>query len=564
MRPWVYDHGGRWIVGLGASLLLGWLIADSPATGAEAKPPAGAKEAAEPAPAKPAGPTFQGPPKKPAADPADETEPAAPVKPAKPAAKPAPARQYKSLPVTDTLKRSRGDVMKFLREGAIPAGQEAVFDDYYNKYSFPRWTVAQNYSSIPDYRKEIRVELMGGKSGAVYDRLIKLTVDFMTKAVADKDLHPAVRYNAMLCLADLNAQEPPPGPQRKIVPIPEVTTLMLQALKAPDQIDAVRVAALQGLVRHAHSGGLENQVRDGQVIPALLEIANAKTPPAGRTPEGHAWMRALAVDALAGFHTPGANDEVVKALLEIIKDTTAPMHPTRLAAARALGYIDLQGAKTVKPKDVVLPLAQLAFEACTTELKREIKVPGQAALPAGGMYGPGGPGPGSGMRPPRGSSSGPGMYGPGGMVGEEEEKVSDERSILFRRRLKTCLAAVQTAIAGADRNAPYGLRSWVKAKPDEPLVDLFGALVDDQIKILSDADADLETLRNKVIVERKKLKKALDGPDAAVAEHAKTAAAEAAKKKPAGAKSETPPAPGGEAPAPAEPAAPAGEKEAAP
>ncbi len=497
----------------------------------------------------------------------------APVKPAPAAQAPAaaPAVKYKSLPVDDSQKKRRNDIAKMLRAGAFQAGEDKAFDAYHTTYAFARWTQPENYASISEYRRELRSELATGRSGAVYDRLVSLTMDFMTKAVNDPGYHPAVRVNAMLTIGELDVSIPAPGSRDLPQPLPAALDFILAVLKDPNQIDAVRIAALQGLVRHASFPMANAQTRDQQVVPRLVQLASAKDPPPGRTKPGHAWMRALAIDALGALRLPGANGQTVKLLVGIVGETDAPLS-TRLAAVRALGRIDYKGLTAVKPDDVVVPVAQFLHDATTAEANRPIHAPASGGSGSGmpGMPGgyPGGmspdmPGGYPGMMPgspsgygyaskgkasrktaggggsgyptmPGGSPSMPGGYpampgypgmGPGGPAADE----ADDRSVIFRRRLKTVLGAVQFALVGQDRNS--ALKAWTSNTPDQFLVQLVEKYVNDHIKVLDSEEDGLDTLKKNIAIHRKTLKAFLDDPAKAVKAYQDELAAKAKPKK---------------------------------
>jgi hypothetical protein len=510
--------------------------------------------------------------------------PKAPGKPAPaplaaPSAPAAPAVQYKSLPVDDSQKKRRNDIAKMLRAGTFQAGEEKAFDVYHTTYAFARWTQPENYASITEYRRELRSEFATGRSGAAYDRLVSLTMDFMSKVVNDPGYHPAVRVNAMLAIGELDVSIPAPGSRDLPQPLPAALDFILAVLKDPNQIDAVRIAALQGLVRHASLPMANAQTRDQQVIPLLVQLASTKDPPPGRTKPGHAWMRALAIEALGTLRLPGANGQNVKLLVSIVGETDAPLS-TRLAAVRALGRIDYKGLTAVKPDEVVVPVAQFLHDATTAEANRPINapasssrgtVPGMPGMPGGypgamspdmpsgypGMMsgspsgygysskgkasrktGSGGSGyptmPGGSPSMPGGYPAMPGGYpgmpgypgmGPGGSAPDE----ADDRSVIFRRRLKTVLGAVQFALVGQDRNS--ALKAWTSNTPDQYLVQLVEKYVNDHIKVLDSEEDGVDTLKKNIAIHRKTLKTFLDDPAKAVKAYQDELAAKAKPKK---------------------------------
>ncbi len=488
---------------------------------------------------------------------------AAPAKTSPPAAAPSP---FKSLPVDESQSKRRNDVSRMLRAQAFQPGEDKLFETYYLTYAFPRWTLPENLSSVATFREELRRDLNAGRSGAPYDRLVNLTLNFMTPIVKDRSFHPAVRYNAMAAIADLDVSIPPPGDRRPPQPVPAALDLMLAVLQDSAQIDAVRIAALQGLVRHANAPMADPQKRDQQVVPLLLQYASTTDPPSGRTKVGHAWMRALAIEALGALGQPGANGQVVKTLAAVLTESDTPLM-TRMAAAEALGRIQYKGLTAVKPADVVVPLVQFMLDAMTAEARRPLVLAagGAAARPGmPGMY-PGGPpgmtptptptpgmpemtpgyaypaGKKKGTKTPKGSGSMysgetpgasgypgmPGMYPGMPGFGPAAQEQADERAVIFRRRLKTVLRAVQSAF-GRD---PAGLKSWAADTPDAPLLVLVEKYVNDQIRDLDDEESPVDSLKKKMAEHRKTLKSFLDDPAKAVAAYQAELQAKASRKK---------------------------------
>jgi len=396
---------------------------------------------------------------------------------------------------------------------------------------------------------------LNGKTGAPYDRLLETAFNYLTR-ISARGYHPAVRYNAMLMLGELNVQELPPGSKSAVQPYPPAQKQLLQVLKNPDS-DAVLIAALVGLQRHASLGINDPQVRDAQLIPMLLDLAKS-APPKDRSPEGHAWIRAMAIDVLALLRVPGPDGSVVVAMVVIVGDKETPLM-TRLAAARALGSLDLRGFKALTPSQLAVPLGNLAVEVCSSEVSRA-RLPARPAVRPGypGMPGSGYPGM-SGMDPSRGArpgvpggrpsrtsrrssapppgsmsmspESGSSMY-PGAMMpgqaAEDPEEV--QRFTRLRRGLKYELNAVRLGLNGPvdpqngairllaakDNRDPRAMAD--SNDPDWRFVDNVFTSVRQQIAILdNDKVEEYETIRNDLIAARNRLRDYLKGGSPPVA-----------------------------------------------
>jgi len=460
-------------------------------------------------------PAAKAPPGK--AKPVAKAPVAAPEPAASPAA-PAVPSKYRELPVDEAQKKNTAAVRTTLNTGTASAEQQAQVDAYLTKYMFPRWTAAASFESLKETpRREVVTALANSRAGALYDRVVKMILDFMSQAAADNTYHPAVRVNAMLMIGELPTARGASGPAGSL---PAALPVLLAALNDPNQIDAVKVAALVGLGRHAGSPTLDAQIRDGQLIPALLALVDAPVPQ-GRSPAGHAWMRMLAIDALGASGQSGPNGAIATTLANVARSKANPMM-VRRAAARALGGLDYSGAAGVSTLGLAYGLGTMLREAFSEESTRPLQLPASAGgSPAGAAGYPGTGGPYSGMGgPPRGMGPygatgrspapgyprGPG-YGPDadrpaagmpGLGGAEPLAESDEHATFFRRLYKADLVAIRFGLVGARLDQPRGLKGFAvqtaDAKANE-FIDNLVKIIDEQSKALDDAKVDLEKLK---------------------------------------------------------------------
>ncbi len=302
--------------------------------------------------------------------------------PAAAAEAPAAAAQpkgFRELTVYLEEGRLRSQVMQMLRAHKFESGQEEIFDKYYKRYVLPRWTQRKYYEQLPNFRKELRNDLMTGRSGPPHDRLNALALDYLNKMSGAATMHPVVRFNAMLMIGDLNSQQPKSRAEPGVA-LPESLPILLKALDDEKQIEAVKVAALIGIIRHAQMGIANEQAR-AQVVAEMLKLAAAKNAP-GRSAAGHAWMRCQAVEALAALGTVGPQGSVAKTLVAIIADPAAPL-PLRCTAAWAIGELKYQGAGGLDLATMVTQLGGLAADICETEFKRLEEVVAEATPKTG-------------------------------------------------------------------------------------------------------------------------------------------------------------------------------------
>ncbi len=276
------------------------------------------------------------------------------------AAQAAPAPTYDKLPVDPQLKSASTEI-KAILSGDSPMSPQ--FDNYYNRYAFAQLTLPEKLNDLSTLRQDIKRQMRNAKSTEAHDRLVGLCLAMMQKIVAG-NYHPAARYNAMLLLGDLNQKEPVSG--RGAVPRPEVLPVMLAALADARQIDAVKLAALIGILRHAENLPTPaDRAQVQQVQAAMLGIVGQKQPPAGRSAEGQAWFRGRAMDVLAALGPTSADAKLVQQLAGMTADSTETLS-LRCLAARTLGRF-APAAKSMDLSALASDLGRLAADVCKQE-----------------------------------------------------------------------------------------------------------------------------------------------------------------------------------------------------
>ena len=485
-------------------------------------------------------------PKTPASPPASpEKQPAqpAPAQAAQPAQpkQPAAARaSYVAIPVTEDFRTKRMDIQRMLRAGNVPDDQRQTFDDYYRKYEFARWTAPDQLNQLPARRKDLINALRTAKISPAHDELVALTLDFLgTLASEPTPRHPAARFNAMMAIGELNAQEAPRVTDNP-VPLPDALPVLLGALTDANQTDAVRFAAILGLYRHAELRIADPQFVNNQLTPALLTLAQTKTA-AGRAPKGHAWLRARAIDTLGALQGVGQQNAVVKALEAIVADRDDDLL-VRCAAARALGSLTYPADHGLDAWQFTSELGQLASDAALAELarmeeeaeqeKRKQRRPRSGMMGTMGydMYGGAESGPDMMAEPAGDMYGGPMMPGGFGRPKEDEEK--EDETLGNRRRLKALLDAVMLGLTGdygrawnATEGLPTAGVASLAAAPPESDNELVQGVLTEVVGLFNACDKpknedeplDRETLRSKIEEQLELLTQALNkgrAPDA--------------------------------------------------
>ncbi len=257
-----------------------------------------------------------------------------------------------------------------------------IFDSWFTRYFFPLMTDPKELGNIAEMRQEffkkyystIKNDVQGQQ---VRDRLNGLTLNFMKNlaiVTPRGEFHPAVRYNAMLIIGDLDSRgAETQGGGSPADPWNDALVVLKDELVSDKQIDAVRVAALIGINRHAEFNRYRpagRRIPDASIavlIKPILDIANAKEPPAGRTPAGHNWMRRQAVEILSHFGAVRPIGEVATAINNIVADPDEPLS-LRCAAAQAQGRLLNPVADGTTAEAQSQQLARLATECLIADL----------------------------------------------------------------------------------------------------------------------------------------------------------------------------------------------------
>lgn len=411
------------------------------------------------------------------------------------------ADKYQTLQVPGErfISSQRLEIRKILSGGEPLQGNEAKFKDFFLKGVFAEMASANKLNEVGDLRRNfLRVYVRSAKlpqAQAAYDRLNQLAVKAMTIFIAG-NYHPAVRYNAVLLLGQLDAK---PGSEFGLdkappVPLPAALPILIKAYEAGSLPDMVKIGAILGIQRHLK---YRNDIPKDQLAAIagdMYKLAVEAAPPAGRTKEGHEWMRRQAIETLGILGQPGGNNEVLAALTKIIGDGQQSL-ATRCEAAATLKQLKFKADAKAPVDQLVAALEQLAagigqFEQAQLALHQARRLPIYLQIPiypgaagmAGGMsYG------GPGMYPPSapmptptpeprsttrnrrsrnnpeypGGPSGPGMAEGGYGPSEEVEPVKQPDPVVIppapfpsRRRLAARLVAVLNGLEVAEKLNP--------------------------------------------------------------------------------------------------------------
>lgn len=365
-----------------------------------------------------------------------------------------------------TLKRKKNDV---IRGGGGFSAAKPVIDEYYGMYFFAALTQPDYRGRLSAMRMDLAKDLMMATNAETHDYLRDLVFERTRSITTSSTFHPAVRYNCVLALGDLNQKEGVLKGGTSSPPIPYQKGLgeLVKLLRNSKSNDAVRVACLLGISRHAEISGAAaapqpytDNIRN-VLVNTMVGLVQSNAQSAGRSQEGHDWMRQLAVDILGYLRTPGPNDASVKTLLDLIADKDASQD-LRCAAARAIGRLDLEKSQ-IQINAIASAIGELAVDCCDEEISELGKMVtqrgGRRRMSRSRMPRAEGPiGMGGDYERGMGGEFGPNMRDRNGNRNVKEEIVfTDERTVSARRRLIDRLTVILQSLKGEKRLRIVGL-----------------------------------------------------------------------------------------------------------
>jgi hypothetical protein len=258
-----------------------------------------------------------------------------------------PARTYKEDRPRDVSTTEQTNARMMLRAGMV--SDKNLFDTVYQwRCAQLTWTSKLNDTS--DLRRRLASDLRAAERAEkpdAFERLTALVLKSTTAIVQDRGYHPTSRLNAMLLLGDLNIRAIN-GNATRLVPHPDALPHLLGFAQVPaaevtGADDAIRCAALHGLVRHGKAAGKDAAERQS-VLKATIAIASNDSVPQGRSEEVHEWIRRRALTVLETSLRPDAGelDEQAAVLLRALVANRSEMLRLRLEAARVLGSTQKQ------------------------------------------------------------------------------------------------------------------------------------------------------------------------------------------------------------------------------
>jgi hypothetical protein len=348
----------------------------------------------------------------------------------------AAAQEFQTDPIDPQAKRHSGRVLGVVRNPAQYAADRAKVLEYFTGYYFPAMTQtdAVELAALGSMRYDLfRKTLWATNHEPLQRDLTEIAFAATRKIVgaSNPPYHPAVRYNAVLILGQLDQQYAIEGANpRPPVPLPAATKLLNAIVSAAANDKPVpppvTLGALIGLERHAKfREALEPGAADA-ITATLLKFLSREKPMQEMDRETYDWLRLRAATVLAQLGSPGPKNEVHDAILKLVAEFKNL--DDRTAAAALLAKLKYEGAK-LDGAATVEQLFALARDLGEAEAKRAEDF--QEARLGGRSFG----------RAARGE-----MFNPSGPTGEKE--TFPRRHVLARFvDLRTALRAVKPAVA---------------------------------------------------------------------------------------------------------------------
>jgi hypothetical protein len=381
------------------------------------------------------------------------------------------------------MQQALSKVAGILRQTTNPPATDLkTLDDYFAGYYFPMMTSPDptQLGKLADVRKALFARFINvTKSQGGRDHLVNISLkNAQQQSIAN--YHPAVRYNAVLILGQLDQAVAAGQPSK---PIPSATKSLI-VLMQRDEVNsipitqAVKIAALVGLERHARLGA-DPQLAQ-QITDVALAVANRKEPPAETSAEVNNWMRTLAAQVLISQHAAGVTAPVNDVLVNLIGSAELGLDD-RCRIAELLVPGMYSAAQGVDPEGMALALGKLAKAVLAEERKKAQEY--QDAMVGDNSFMPGGFGGGRG-----GFDGGRG----GGFGGGPME---DTGPHFERRRVVDRLIAVQTGAAAVVGGGSDELKQRV-AELAEVLKDAITKAADKGATELAVADIVMDLARD--------------------------------------------------------------------
>ena len=251
-------------------------------------------------------------------------------------------------------KQCRTRITNICNAGKFASPDEERFFSEFMDSKIGELTWKESLTRLPELRNKFRNYFPAAAAATeVHEKLNKIVLDKCKKVVADERFPRAVRVNCMLMIGELNQQEKRSGDLRSVVTYCEARSFLLDSIDQPKLHDALRVAAMDGLERHAGTNptaDVRKNLKD-----KMVQLLAKKNPAPGKSKIGQDWVRVKAADilgVLASEHEEARQTDVAAALLEMAAEAELPLW----MRCQAVG--NMRKLNKNFPADKVLPAAR--------------------------------------------------------------------------------------------------------------------------------------------------------------------------------------------------------------
>ena len=266
---------------------------------------------------------------------------------------------------------------------------EALLKGWYENYVFAQFTHAKSMGELAMQRLTFVNELNTRcPNDAVYQYIANNIVLPQMQTFLTGTFHPAVQYNAMLIVGQINQRSSYNPDQTRRVPVPSSAALgfLMTNVQGAAQNDALLLASWVGVLRHVSLNRVTQHIPGNQqvaIATQALNLLNQDANAAGRSLSGHTWLQRRAIEVLSAIGRD--NGQILTKIVSIIKDENSPIS-LRLSAAKALHYFYYDDRTKVAVEETSNSLGLLAIQICRNELARvEKEKELEASNAAGGV-----------------------------------------------------------------------------------------------------------------------------------------------------------------------------------
>lgn len=246
--------------------------------------------------------------------------------------------------------------------GNLGAADKQMLDTYFDKYFFKHFMEPEGPDVLPNLRGHYRTLVRNIEKTPAHDYVNKLVYDRCLGMVGQKKYDTAIRYNAMLLIAELNEDD------RTLKPLPAAFDIIKKVamMKNRPELDFLTPAALVGLARVAEDGQIPTD-QAAEVARAMYALLTQEDPPPYRDAAVHDYLRRSAAQVLARMGNPGQDNAVAKAFEAMLTDPQASV-VTRCEMVRYLGMLKYPAAAQADIERLAKLLGRQAAEICDAEV----------------------------------------------------------------------------------------------------------------------------------------------------------------------------------------------------